>query len=79
MMMFGGSPLIVALPPTLEAKISAMMTGTGSNFSIRASSMVTVARKSITVMLSINIARNPDSRMKATRIETALYLTILAT
>jgi len=41
----GGSPDMVALPPVLEANISAMITGTGSNFSKRASSMVTVARR----------------------------------
>ena len=42
MIMFGGSPLIVAAPPQLAAKSSAMMTGTGSNLSKRASSMVTM-------------------------------------
>ena len=71
-MMLGGSPLIVAAPPTLEAKISAMIIGTGSNFSILASSMVTVARKRSTVMLSMNIARKPERSMKVSRMGTTL-------
>ena len=65
MMMLGGSPLMVALPPVLEANISATMTGTGSNLSRRASSMVTMLRNSSTVMLSMNMERNPEMSMKA--------------
>ena len=68
MMMLGGSPDIVALPPVLEANTSAMMTGTGSNFSRRAISTVTDAMNSITVMLSMNIEREPERSMKLTRI-----------
>ena len=58
-MIFGGSPLKVALPPTLEAKISAMIIGTGLNLSSRPSSIVTMLKKSITVMLPMNIERKP--------------------
>ena len=36
-MIFGGSPDMVAAPPVLAAKISAIITGTGSNLSRRAS------------------------------------------
>ena len=67
-MMLGGSPDMVALPPMLDANISAIMTGTGSNLSKRAISTETVARKSITVMLSMNMERNPERSMKVTRM-----------
>ncbi len=70
---------MVALPPVLEANISAMMTGTGSNFSRRASSMVTVARKSMTVMLSMNMERKPERNMKVIRMGMTRYFTSLAT
>ena len=40
MIILGGSPHMVAAPPQLAAKISAMITGIGLNFSIRASSIV---------------------------------------
>ena len=64
MMMFGGSPHIVAAPPRLAQKISDRIIGTGSNLIVCANSSVTVARNSTTVMLSINIARNAESAMK---------------
>ena len=60
MMMFGGSPHMVAEPPKLAQKISEIIIGTGSNFSSFASSTVAAARKRITVMLSMNIARTKD-------------------
>ena len=66
MMMFGGSPHIVAAPPRLAQKISERIIGTGSNFIVWASSSVTVARKRTTVMLSMNIARKDESVMKHT-------------
>ena len=34
MMIFGGSPHIVALPPRFAQKISAIITGTGLNFKV---------------------------------------------
>ena len=67
MMMFGGSPLIVAAPPRFAQKISARIIGTGLYFSIRDSSIVTVARNRTTVMLSMNIDRKPDMHMKQIR------------
>ncbi len=70
---------MVALPPVLEANISAMITGTGSNFSRRASSIVTVARKSMTVMLSMNMDRKPERSMKVIRMGITRYFTSLAT
>ena len=79
MIIFGGSPAMVALPPTFAAKISAMMIGTGSNFSNRASSIVTSAKNRSTVMLSMNIERKPASRVKTTSIAITLYLTNRAT
>jgi len=56
----------------LEAKISAMITGTGSNLSRRAISTVTVARNSITVMLSMNIERKPERSVKVIKMEITL-------
>ena len=56
----GGSPHIVAEPPRLAQNISDKIIGTGLNFSIFASSIDTAAKNNITVMLSINIARQKD-------------------
>ncbi len=63
----------------MAANITEMMRGTGSNFNNRESSTVTAARNSSTVMLSTNMARNPASRVIATRMGTTRYLTALAT
>ena len=76
--MFGGSPHIVAAPPRLAQKISAIITGTGLNFKSFASSNVTAARKSITVILSINIARTKDISINVMSIDVARYLTNFA-
>ena len=57
---FGGSPHIVAEPPRFAQKISDKIIGTGLNFNNLASSIVTAARNKITVMLSINIASIED-------------------
>ena len=64
MMMLGGSPHMVAAPPRLAQKTSDRIIGTGSKHRICASSSVTVARNSTTVMLSMNMARNEDMAMK---------------
>ena len=55
-MMFGGSPHIVAEPPKLAQKISAKIIGTGLNFKSCESSIVTAAKNRITVIESMNIA-----------------------
>ena len=70
MIMFGGSPHIVALPPKLAQKISAIITGIGLNLSVLASLIVTAARNKITVMESMNIARTDDKTINATKILT---------
>ena len=54
MMMLGGSPHMVADPPRFAQKISASIKGTGSNLRADDNSIVTAARKRITVMLSMN-------------------------
>ena len=64
MMMLGGSPHMVAEPPRLAQKISARIIGTGSKYSVLASSAVTAARNRITVMLSMNMARSADITIK---------------
>ena len=53
-MMFGGSPISVAVPPTLDARASAIRNGTGSTSSSSAISSVTGARSSTVVTLSRN-------------------------
>mmetsp|Transcript_1057 Transcript_1057/g.2908 ORF Transcript_1057/g.2908 Transcript_1057/m.2908 type:complete len:302 (+) Transcript_1057:151-1056(+) len=52
MIMFGGSPIIVAAPPMLLKSASEMRYGTGSTSSTLQSSMVTGASSSIVVTLS---------------------------
>ena len=64
MMMLEGSPHMVAAPPRLAQKTSDRIIGMGSKRRICASSSVTVARNSTTVMLSMNMARNADMAMK---------------
>jgi len=68
MMIFGGSPHIVAEPPRFEQKISEMIIGIGSKCRRCASSTVTAAKKRITVILSINIARNADISINEIKI-----------
>ncbi len=59
-MIFGGSPHIVAEPPRFAQKISDKIMGIGSNFSVCANSTVTAARNKITVILSMNMASTAD-------------------
>ena len=65
MMIFGGSPHIVAEPPRLAQNISDRIIGTGSIFNSFASSTVTAAKNRMTVMLSINMARTDDISINA--------------
>ena len=78
MIMFGGSPQTVAVPPRLEQKTSAKIIGTGLNFNNCESSTVTAARNRITVILAMNIERNADRIIKVIRIGTILYRTSFA-
>ena len=64
MMMFGGSPAIVAAPPRLAQKTSARTMGMGSNFRSRDSSTVTAARNRMTVILPMNMLRNAEISIK---------------
>ena len=68
MIMFGGSPLIVAEPPRFAQKISDKIIGSGLNFNKVESSIVTVARNKITVILSMNIAKIADIIIKTIKI-----------
>ena len=68
MMMLGGSPHMVALPPRFAQKTSARMSGTGWNSSSSANSIVTAARKRMTVIESMNIDRTKLMIMKVIRI-----------
>ena len=61
---------MVALPPKLAQKISAIITGIGLNLSVLASLIVTAARNKITVIESMNIARTDDKTINATNILT---------
>ena len=78
MMMLGGSPHMVADPPRFAQKISANIKGTGSNLRADDNSIVTAARKRITVMLSMNIAKTAESIMEVKNTGTILKFTILA-
>ena len=51
-MMLGGSPIRVAVPPTLEAKTSGINRWIGLSFRVTAISMVTGMIKSMVVTLS---------------------------
>ncbi len=51
-MMLGGSPISVAVPPTLEAKTSGMRKAIGLTFRVTAISMVTGIIRSMVVTLS---------------------------
>ena len=64
MMMLGGSPLMVAEPPRLAVKISAIIKGMGSNLSRWARRTLATARKRITVMLSMNMDSTAERIMK---------------
>ena len=72
MIIFGGSPHIVAEPPRFAQNTSAKIIGTGLNFNNCESSTVTAARKRITVILSINIANTDDIIMNVIKIGTVL-------
>ena len=72
MMMLGGSPLMVAEPPRLAVKISAMIMGTGSNFSRRPRLTLATARKRMTVMLSMNMDSTAERIIKLTSRGTGL-------
>ena len=76
--MFGGSPHIVADPPKLAQKTSAMIMGTGLNFNSSDSSIVTAARNKITVILSMNIAKKNDNSINVIKMDITLYLTSFA-
>ena len=78
MLMLGGSPHMVADPPRFAQKISASIKGTGSNLRADDNSIVTAARKRITVMLSMNIAKTAESIMEVKNTGTILKFTILA-
>ena len=75
---FGGSPHIVADPPKFAQKISDRITGTGLNFNSCASSTVTAARNRITVILSINMDRKLAININVMKIGMVLYLTAFA-
>ena len=57
---------MVAAPPRLAQKTSERIIGMGLNFMVWASSRVTVARNSTTVMLSLNMDSTADSTIKHT-------------
>ena len=65
--MFGGSPHIVAEPPRFAQKISERIIGTGLNLRSFDNSIVTLAKNKITVILSINIASTEDIIINATK------------
>ena len=64
-MMLGGSPHMVAEPPRLAQKISAIIMGMGLKCSRCASSTVMAARNRMTVMLSMNMDRTAAMIIKA--------------
>ena len=74
-MILGGSPHIVAEPPRFAQNTSDNIIGIGLNFNNCDNSIVTAAKKRITVILSINMARNDDKIINVTKIGTTLYLT----
>ena len=57
MIRFGGSPIRVAVPPMLEARVSAMMNGTGETFICEATTKVTGMTSRTVVTLSRNAER----------------------
>lgn len=59
---------MVVEPPRFAQKISARIMGTGEKLSTSASSTVTAARKRITVILSINMARRKEVTIKVRKI-----------
>ena len=63
MMMFGGPPIIVAAPPRLAKRTSAVRSGTGSMPSATHILIVTGAKRSIVVTLSRNAERKPGREM----------------
>ena len=67
-MIFGGSPIKVAVPPTLDARICPIRNGTGSIFSIRAMAMDIGPTSSTVVTLSKIAESTAVIRVKATMI-----------
>ena len=65
-MMFGGSPIIVAAPPIFENKTSEMRIGIGFKSSTCAILMVTGVKRSIVVTLSKNAERTAVTEHKMT-------------
>ena len=72
MMIFGGSPHIVALPPKLAQKTSETIIGTGSNDKRSESSSDTAARNRMTVIESMNIESANDMIINTTKIRSGL-------
>ena len=66
MMIFGGSPHIVAEPPKFAQNTSDRIIGTGSKCNSFASSIVTAARNKITVILSMNIDKTAAMTINVT-------------
>jgi hypothetical protein len=63
-MMLGGSPTIVALPPIFAEHISAIKNGIGGILRIKHTSTVKEAMNIITMMLSMKAARKPANTQK---------------
>ena len=72
MIMFGGSPHIVADPPRFAQNTSDRIIGIGLHFSSWHNSTVTAARNRITVILSINMDKNAAISINTTKIGTGL-------
>ncbi len=73
-MMFGGSPIKVAVPPMLEARISAIRYGTGFIFSVRQSMMVMGPMSKMVVTLSNSAEKTAVMMTKATMMSHGLPL-----
>ena len=67
-MMLGGSPMRVAVPPMLDARISTMRNGTASIFRVRHSMMVMGPMRRTVVTLSRNAENTAVMTAKATMI-----------
>ncbi len=77
-MTFGGSPTRVAEPPIFAISTSVMISGAASIFNILQSSYVRVAKKSMTVMLSMKPASSHVTIGKKIKILFGEYLSHLA-
>ena len=69
---------MVEEPPRFEQKISAIMTGIGSNCNNLLCVIVIAARNKITVILSMNIDSTNARAINITKIFVVLYLTAFA-